>query len=303
MTTETRRPHAQEAQILELIGKGWNNAAIAERLYCGKQAVREVRRAHGLPQAPRSSWRKPHPKEREIHQLLEEGHTDAEIHRRTGAQPVTIAARRHARKIPPALVPRPAARPHPREAEILTALQAGGSNNAIARELGVDKVAVARIRRDNCIPNTFERKRAEAPSLEERWRQNVREVDGGHMEWTGHRATNSSGTPVLRFLGSWYSPAAIAFKMRTGRDPQGQVRAECDVHHCVAPACVEDEPGRQGIRLTLRRLQGLPDPPTGTCPDGHDLAVDGRLDARLHPYCEGCKRDTSRAKKQARTTS
>jgi DNA-binding NarL/FixJ family response regulator len=300
-TTRERRPHPQEAQILELIHKGWNNAAIAERLYCGKQAVREVRRAHGLPQAARSSWRRPHPKERQINQLLDEGHTDVEIRRRTGADVATIAERRRARRIPPALRPRPKARPHPREAEILAALQAGGkgsSNTAIAARLRVDKVAVARIRRDNGIPNTYERKRAEQPSLEERWQQYVREVDGGHLEWTGPRATNSSGTPILRFLGSWYSAAGIAFRMRTGRDPQGQVRAECNVAHCVAPACVEDEPGRQALRLQLRRLQGLPDPPTGTCDNGHDLAKEGRLGSRLDPYCEGCKRDARRSKKR-----
>lgn len=65
---------------------------------------------------------------------------------------------------------------------------------------------------------------------------------------------------------------------------------------------MEDEPGRQALRLMTRRIQGLPDPPTGTCPRGHDLAVDGRLDARLHPYCEGCKRDRKAAARRTPTT-
>ncbi|MFD5571979.1 hypothetical protein [Streptomyces cadmiisoli] len=297
------RTHPQEAQILALIDKGLNNAAISELLYCGPRAVRQVRLDNGRPPAARNSWRHAHPKEREIRQLLGDDLTDAEIHRRTGADPSTIADRRRLMALGPAPVPKAKSRPHPREAEILAELRAGGTNNGIARSLGVDKVAVARIRAAHEIANTYESRRTARPPVEERWREHAREVDGGHMKWTGPRATNSSGTPVLRVHGSWYSAAGLAFRIRTGRDPVGQVRAECDVKHCVAPACVEDEPGRQALRRTLRRIQGLPNPPTGTCPNGHDLTEDGRLDGQLHPYCEGCKRDTSRAKKQAAKTT
>jgi DNA-binding NarL/FixJ family response regulator len=301
VTTE-RRPHAQEAEILELISRGLNNRAIAERLYCGQQAVREVRKAHGKDPAARSSWRRPHPKEREIHQLLLDGLSNNEIRRRTGADLRSIANRRELAKVGPAPRPKPKARPHPREAEILAALQAGGTNNGIAEQLHVDKVAVARIRRDNGIPDVLDRKRAERPGLQELWHQHARETEGGHMAWDGPRASGS-GTPILRQLGSWYSAAAVAFEIRTGRTPHGQVKTECDVKHCVAPACVEDETGRQALRLMTRRLQGMPDPPTGTCTGGHDLAVEGRLDAALRSYCEGCKREARRAKKQAAKTT
>ncbi|MFK0063414.1 hypothetical protein ACIQTN_29815 [Streptomyces werraensis] len=300
-----RRPHPQEAEILALIDRGLNNTAIAELLYCGPRAVRNVRQAHGRPPAPRSAWRHAHPKEREIRQLLADDFTDAEISRRTGADVRTVADRRRMLGLSRAPMPKAKTRPHPREAEILAALKAGGpdsSNTAIARKLGVDKHAVGRIRRAHDLPNTYERKRADQPSIEDQWRQHIRPLEGGHLEWTGPRASGS-GTPILRVLGSWYSAAGIAFRIRTGRDPKGQVRAECDVRQCVAPACVEDEPGRQSLRLTLRRLQGLPDPPTGTCPSGHDLAVEGRLDGSLHPYCEGCKREAGRAKKQATKTT
>jgi len=302
VVTGKRRPHPQEAQILELIDKGLNNTTIAELLLCGPKAVRQVRLDHNRPPVPRSAWRH-HPKEREIRQLLADDLTDAEISRRTGATPETVAERRRMMGLARAPMPKAKSRPHPREAEILAQLRAGATNNAIARTLGVDKVAVARIRDAHDIPTTYERRRAQQPTVEERWREHTREVGGGHLEWTGPRATNSSATPVLRINGSYYSAAGIAFRIRTGRDPVGQVRAECDVHQCVAPGCVEDEPGRQGLRLQLRRLQGLPDPPTGTCPEGHDLAVDGRLDGRLHSYCEGCKRDDRRAKRQGTKTT
>ncbi|MEU0950488.1 hypothetical protein ABZ379_48895 [Streptomyces canus] len=301
--TGKRSPHPQEARILELIDRGLTNAAISELLFCGPRAVRQVRLDHNRPPAPRSAWRHEHPQEQQIRQLLADDLTDAEISRRTGATPETVAERRRLMGLGRAPMPKAKARPHPREAEILEELRAGGTNNGIARKLGVDKVAVARIRDTHGIPTTDERQRTAQPPVEERWRQHTREVKDGHLEWTGPRATNSSGTPVLRVRGSWYSAAGIAFRMRTGRDPVGQVRPECDLKHCVAPAHVEDEPGRQAIRLQLRRLQGIPDPPTGTCPGGHDLAKDGRLDAALHQYCEGCKRDTSRAKKQATKTT
>ncbi|MEV0016622.1 hypothetical protein [Streptomyces tendae] len=244
--------------------------------------------------------RRPHPKEHEIHQLLLEGLSNNEIRRRTGADLRTIAARRELANVGPAPRPRPKARPHPREAEILAALQAGGSNSGISEQLHVDKVAVARIRRDNGIPDVADRQRAERPGLQELWRQYARETEGGHMAWDGPRASGSR-TPLLRHVGSWYSAAAVAFEMRTGRTPKGQVKTECTVKHCVAPACVEDEAGRQALRLMTRRLQGLPDPPTGHCKNGHDLAVDGRLDARLHPYCEGCKRDRKTTARQTTT--
>ncbi|MFF4900521.1 hypothetical protein [Streptomyces sp. NPDC001068] len=303
MTTETgtRRPHAQEAEILKLIGEGLNDTAIAERLYCGKQAVRKVRRAHGLPPAARITWRKAHPKEAEIFRLLKKGLSNTEIRQLTGADMRTIARRRAAGNILPAPLVGSKGRTHPRQAEILAALQAGDSNSAIAQKLGVDKSAVGRVRRTHKLPGYLERRRGLQPSLAELWIRHARTVDGGHVEWNGPRS-NGSRTPILRHLGSWYSAAAVAFEMRTGRPAVGQVRAECKVKHCVAPACVEDEPGRQGLRLQLRRLRGLQDPPTGTCDNGHDLTTEGRLDAQLHPYCEGCKREGS-TRARNRTTS
>ncbi|WP_411092245.1 hypothetical protein [Streptomyces sp. 049-1] len=241
-------------------------------------------------------------REKKIMRLLVQGHTNAEISRRTDADATTVARRRERLGIGPATIVRRATRRHPREEEILAALRAGGSNNGIRQQLGVDKVAVARIRRENGIPDVMNQPHPEPPSLHEQWRQHAKELDGGHITWTGSRATGS-GTPLLRDRGTWYSAAGIAFEIRTGRTPTGQVKAECDVKQCVAPACVEDEPGRQNLRLQLRRLKGLPDPPTGKCPNGHALAVDGRLDGGLAPYCEGCKRDTRRALRQATKTT
>ncbi|NED83513.1 hypothetical protein G3I76_25900, partial [Streptomyces sp. SID11233] len=84
------------------------------------------------------------------------------------------------------------------------------------------------------------------------------------------------------------SPLAIAFRMRTGREPVGQVRAECDVPYCVAPDCVEDEPGRLRIREQLRYLKGTAERPP-FCVHGHDQAVHGRYERDGTAYCHECK--------------
>ncbi|MEZ7004999.1 hypothetical protein [Streptomyces sp. AD55] len=187
----------------------------------------------------------------------------------------------------------PRSRPHPREAEILTALHAGGSNKGIAKQLGVDHGAVGRIRRDHNIPTVYEGRRLNPRSLDELWRQHARPLHDQHMAWDGPRINGI--TPALRYRGSWYSALAVAYRIQHGRDPVGQVSVECDVNACVAPTCVEDAPGRQSLRLLLRKVAGMPELPTGPCLNGHDRAEFGRLGRDLRPYCEGCKRDRKRA--------
>ncbi|MDT0382900.1 hypothetical protein RM572_29565, partial [Streptomyces sp. DSM 42041] len=89
-------------------------------------------------------------------------------------------------------------------------------------------------------------------TLEEKWAANTRPLEGGHLEWTGERV-GTSRSPIKRYREQLYSPGAIAFRMRTGRHAVGRVQAECGVHQCVAPACVEDQPGRKARRDADRR--------------------------------------------------
>ncbi|MEW2631605.1 hypothetical protein AB0903_08090 [Streptomyces sp. NPDC048389] len=282
-------PHPQEQQIRTLLDEGLTNTAVARRLYVGVRAVASIRDKHGIPQVPRSAYRRqPHPKHREILALLDDGYRDAEIRRRTGADVGTIArARREGGFGRPTVTTRKP-RQHPKDAEIRARLR-HASNHQISEELGVDRAAVRRIRREAGIayvPPRF-------ATAEEKWASLVREVDGGHLEWLGERAGRSS-TPVMRFRERSASPAGIAFKKRTGRDPVGQVRAECDYPHCVAPAHVDDEPGRRRLREQLRAIKGVP-APGETCRHGHDQAEHGRLEQDGTAYCGACKRDQKRA--------
>jgi hypothetical protein len=167
------------------------------------------------------------------------------------------------------------------------------SNNQVARTLRVDRAAVRRIRGEHDIPQP----QAGTRTLEQKWAANVREVDDGtriHLEWTGPRAS-SAGTPVLRHQDETYSVAGIAFSMRTGRAPAGQVRPECDHPGCVAPGCVSDEEERTRVREQLRRTLGLQDLPD-RCGKGHDQREARRYGPGGEPYCKACV--TERKRKQ-----
>ncbi|MEV7465268.1 hypothetical protein AB0O20_01985 [Streptomyces kronopolitis] len=227
---------------------------------------------------------RPHPKEAEIRALLREGYRDAEIRRRTGADVRTIARRRAEGGFGPATIRRRAPRKHPKDAEIRARL-AAMSSEAIARELGVDRAAVRRIRRESGIrfvPPTY-------ATAEEKWADRVRPAGEGHLEWAGERSMRS-GSPVMRFREKSVSPAAISFRKRTGRDPVGQVKAECGYPHCIAPAHVEDEPGRRRLREQFRFLTGGTTP-APVCRHGHDQVVHGRFQPDGAPYCAECKRE------------
>ncbi|GGT43596.1 helix-turn-helix domain-containing protein [Streptomyces purpureus] len=175
-------------------------------------------------------------------------------------------------------------------AQIVLLLNEGLNNQAIARQLRCDKHRVAAIRREEGIPNV----QRQPLTVEEKWAARTRPVDGGHLEWTGERG-KSAGTPVMRYSGQSYSPAAIAFRIQHGRAPQGYAFAECGFRHCVAPEHVDDETTRMQTREQLRYLTGgrarKPQ-----CVHGHDQSEHGRYESDGTAYCEACKRDKTRRK-------
>ena len=277
-----RQSHPMESQIRELVAQGLNNAQIIEQLFAPPKVVARVRAEADAAPAPRSTWRrKPHPKAGEIHELLADGHNNAEIGRRTGADVSAIARMRADGGYgKPTLGRKP--RAHPREAAI-RALLSKHSSEAIARLLGVDRAAVRRIRADAGV----EYLPAGPATPEEKWQTLVSPVDGGHLEWTGERV-GTVRTPVMRFRETTYSPAALAFAMQHGEDPHGQVKSDCGFKQCVAPDHVNDEPGRRRTRLKARERNGLGELPA-KCVYGHDMAVHGKLETDGRAYCGRCK--------------
>lgn len=288
-----RKSHPMEPQIQELIREGLNNTQIVEQINAPVKVVAHVRTEMGVAPAPRSTWRtKPHPKAYEIHELLADGHTDAEIHRRTGADVRMIARTRAEGHYGNATIVRRATRSHPREAEIRELL-AEHSDMAITRILGVDRAAVRRIRRAAAVP----RPATTYATAEEKWQAHTRPVNGGHLTWTGEHA-KTSGTPVMRFKEESHSPAAIAFRIKHGRDPQGYVKADCGMRHCIAPEHVDDEAGRLHLREQLRYLSGGQERKP-FCRHGHDQAEHGRYEPDGTAYCEACKADRKRSERAA----
>lgn len=187
--------------------------------------------------------------------------------------------------------------PNATRADIINLLQEGHSNSRIVRELRVDKQRVRRIRTELDLPNYVPVEQTR--TLEEKWALFARPVDDGHVEWAGEHATGS-GTPVMRHKEQYYSPAAVAFRIRTGRDPEGYAIADCGRKHCVAPEHVEDEPGRLRTREQLRYLtSGRARKPA--CGFGHDQAVHGAYEPDGVAYCRECKRLAKQASREAVT--
>lgn len=283
-------PATLEEQAVHLLQSGATNTAVGAAVYLGRTAVAAIRHRHGIPPVPPAEYPRPeHPKAKQIRLLLAEGWNNTRIREKTGADVKTIARMRAECGVGAPTIPgRKPERRHPRYDEIC-ALLAKLSNSAIARELGVDSAAVARVRKDTGIVC---RRTQRWMTVEEKWLDHVRPVEGGHLEWTGERAA-TSGTPVMRFREVSFSPAAIAFRWATGRDAVGNTFAECGHHQCVAPDHVDDEPGRAAVREQVRYLLGGAARPTH-CRHGHDQAVDGRYEADGTAYCEACKREIRR---------
>ncbi|WP_372352672.1 hypothetical protein [Streptomyces sp. KL116D] len=168
--------------------------------------------------------------------------------------------------------------------DIVAMLRDGHSNSRIVRELHCDKGRVARIRRELDLPAYV--KTEQTRTIEEKWHSLTRPTDDGHVEWLGERAT-MSGTPVMRHKEQSYSPAAIAFRIRHGRDAEGYAIADCGRQHCVAPDHVEDEAGRRRNREQLRYLTGGRERKP-ECVHGHDQAEHGRYEPDGTAYCGRC---------------
>lgn len=137
-------------------------------------------------------------------------------------------------------------------ADIVELLRAGCSDREVSRRLNVDNRTASRARAALGLPR--HRPGPIAPSsLQDAFRQRTRPVDGGHLEWTGHRDT---GTPFFRWATKKYSPARVAFVMQHGRAPVGNALPGCDYPGCVAPAHITDRPMRDRLNILAAAIFG-----------------------------------------------
>lgn len=124
---------------------------------------------------------------------------------------------------------------------IVKLLRTGIGNQAIAREVHVDRSKVAAIRAELGLPRS--RRRYVAASPEALFWQRTRPAADGHLAWTGYR--NSKGVPAVRTVDGMHTAYRIAFRIRWGREPVGYVKSGCEFDGCVHPGHVEDQPMRE----------------------------------------------------------
>lgn len=185
-------------------------------------------------------------------------------------------------------MPRPVPKaPHPKREAMAALLREGVPVVEIVRQLRCDKTAVFRLKRELGLMEP----RSRTP--EQKFRTRAVETVDGHMEWTGER---NNGTPVIQHDYRYVSARAIAFTIRTGRAPIGNVLPDCDRRDCVAPAHVLDRGERNEIRKQVRDLRGLPEPEP-RCSRGHDRETFGRFETSGQAYCVKCNTDRQRGRK------
>jgi hypothetical protein len=172
----------------------------------------------------------------------------------------------------------------------------GASNRAAALALGISKDTAARYRAALEIGPAPKRPAANRSTLtvEEKFATYTRPVEGGHLEWTG-RHHKANGTPVFTHREQTYTARSIAFRIATGRAPEGYVTPECENPECVAPAHVADEPGRTRARAQFAAVLGIATTLV-ECSRGHDTATHRRYDRAGRAYCGTCHADAKRAR-------
>lgn len=74
----------------------------------------------------------------------------------------------------------------------------------------------------------------------DKWAARTQPTDDGHLLWTG--VTTKSGVPTLNHDRRTFQAARIAYRMHTGRDPEGSARPNCGNSLCVRPDHVADLP-------------------------------------------------------------
>ncbi|MFD4569348.1 hypothetical protein ACFWOX_33925 [Streptomyces sp. NPDC058467] len=130
-------------------------------------------------------------------------------------------------------------------ADVAELLRAGLPDRTIARELHVDAKNVAAARERLGLPKAKPGRKPAAAAEDLFWRR-VQPTDDGHMEWTGYR--DKSGVIGLRHGGTFYTAYRLAFRIATGRDPEGYALPTCEHEHCV-------KPGHHADRLDREREQ------------------------------------------------
>ncbi|MFI9598871.1 hypothetical protein ACIHCX_03150 [Streptomyces sp. NPDC052043] len=158
-------------------------------------------------------------------------------------------------------------------AAIAELLRAGYGDRTIARQLNVTAATVTQTRRELGLPPARAGNKPAATVEELFWRR-TRPIDGGHLEWTGHRS--SKGVAAVKWQKTDHTARRIAYRIRHNTDPTGYAHAVCDYDGCVAPAHIADSATvpRKGRPGASRKPNGSRDQIVALLRQGHtDQAI------------------------------
>jgi len=183
-----------------------------------------------------------------------------------------------------------------REAIVAMILE-GKSDHAIWRATGVDRHPIAAVRRE-----LGEAPYSRSVPMDQQIQSYATPPDGeGHVYWSG--PGDPERAPRIRFHSSELAVTHVIYAQRAGRPPVGQVRPECSVKRCIAPAHLLDDLERRKVRLALRAVYDMPGhwDVCETC--GSTWDDEGRVEGSLSLYCRRCTRDRARRNRSKGTKS
>jgi hypothetical protein len=138
--------------------------------------------------------------------------------------------------------------------DIASMLHAGHSQAHIVRTLHVAPRTVQLHRLTLGLPPAKPGPRAPA-SFEAAYQALAVPAEGGHARWTG--PVSSKGVAVVWIRSTARSAARIAFQLRHGREPVGNVKSTCEMEQCVAGSHLEDRPMREANRRADRAFNAI----------------------------------------------
>lgn len=145
-------------------------------------------------------------------------------------------------------------------------LRAGHGDRTIARQVGATISAVTQLRAELGLPKARGGIK-KAGSLEDLFWQRTQPTSDGHLDWTGHR--NSKGTATLHWNRDVHTALRVAYRIRTGNDPDGYAHGTCNHPGCVHPDHVDDS------AVTPRRPHHRS--ANGRTPNGSDQDIEALL--------------------------
>lgn len=145
-------------------------------------------------------------------------------------------------------------------------LRAGYGDRTIARQAGATLASVTRLRAELGLPKAVGGTK-KAGSLEDLFWRRTQPAGDGHLNWTGHRS--GKGTATLHWGKNVHSALRVAYRIRTGHDPDGYAHATCNHPGCIAPDHVDDS------AITPRRPHHRS--ATGRTPNGSDQDIEALL--------------------------